>query len=472
MGNCTGIKYKFFSGSWSGWNTTLKGGYAGWKGSGSNRVVVLQFKTPAKSSSYNGYYDSKVVMKIPFLEDQGGDTIYAKCQTSDPTYDPGNMTICAIPTASTATASYTFSGGNSQYRTATFTIKDLKPSTLYYVILGTKGSCGSNVQIGPGNDSHKYDFNFTYTGYTNGTKPIGWKIVDNGDNTFKITGTRGTAGTNNKIEEATLYYTTNGNVPKAGSSYTAEVDLGTTSGDTYTSDNYKITTKCTVKAIVQYHYKYNNTSTGTPDTTDAIKSKTIIFYKNPTHNSGKVPVLDSSSFKNNRLTLKQDWKYNWSGVFSAGNTDTPIKQFRVRLFKGTSKQPIALSGSTLIKGTSTYVDVDAKITSLSFDPTTFGFEPNNTVKLGLYAKAKNGAGTDLWNGGGATEAQVYSIVSPVENAGVVHVNTSTTSTPNFVEGIVYVYTGTGSTYDASKWVEAELVQVCTDGVNKKWTDAI
>lgn len=471
MGNCTGIRYKFFSGSWSGWNTTLKGGYAGWKGSGSNRVVVLQFKTPAKSSSDDGYYNSKVVMKIPFLEDQGGDTIYAKCQTSDPTYDQGEMTICAIPTASTATASYTFSGGNSQYRTATFTIKDLKPSTLYYVILGTKGSCGSNVQIGPGNDSHKYDFNFTYTGYTNGSKPSTPIITDSKENTATISGKQGKNGDNNTIKKSYIYYTTDKSSPTSSGTRT-KIDLTKESGGSY-SKTINIPTDCKeIKAVTYSEFNYGskqNSDTG---------SSTVKFRYGPLPQNVKI------NWTKSRLTVRESLTITWDKPAEDTTNYLPVsclKGYRIRLYKNGSEVKLTTSsthnwfdtredpkGTTLLNG-ATYKNTAPH--TITFDPKKFGFKAGDTIQARVHAAYEDARGYSLWSGS-KDGTPTDSVKHTIQNAGVVHVNTSTTSTPNFVEGIVYVYTGTGSAYDASKWVEAELVQVCTDGVNKKWTDAI
>lgn len=299
---------------------------------------------------------------------------------------------------------------------------------------------------------------------TAGGAPSGLTITDNGNNTYTITGKQGTNGTNNAITGSALYYTTNGNNPDnsitTSKDGTTRVALTTKSGGSYTRGPLSISAKTTVKATCNTSYTHGSFKSQGPI------SKTVKYYAAP-GDVGK-PALAASSFKNSRLTIKQNWTYTWTAA-TAANTDSGVVGYRIRMYKNGSlvKGIKAGTGSNITKGTGTneYLDREGSTNcSITFDPgpSGFDFKAGDTIYITVFAWAKNGAGTVLWSGGG--NKAVASATSTVQNSGVVRVCTSTTGT-KFVEGIVHICK------EAGKWTEADIVKVCTSTTGTKWSES-
>lgn len=285
------------------------------------------------------------------------------------------------------------------------------------------------------------------TAATNGTAP-NINIKDNGNNTVQLYGTLGTNGTNNAMQSATIYYTTDSTDPE-DSSTRKTITLTASSGTGY-SKSISIASACAVKAYVVCKFKYNTTSC-------AVKQASIKYYKAPSA-PGK-PELAPSSFKNNRLTIKQDWGWQW-GLASQANTSSPVKGYRVRLFvtntEGTfTNNPIVnyYTGDTASKE---LTDNDWAYDRTSTDypmpmrASDQDIEPKDKVKLSIQAYTINGAGTKLLS------AEVFSDVYEVQKAGIVRVKVGTT----WKEGQVFVKVG-------GAWKEAETVNVKVGGAWKE-----
>ena len=89
---CTNFNYKFYNGGWSDWSANLHGGYAS-DGSGTDRVAVFRFKTPAIDGLYT---NTSLVLTIPYVRQPSAaesGTLYVKLYTSDP--EPDSGAICA-----------------------------------------------------------------------------------------------------------------------------------------------------------------------------------------------------------------------------------------------------------------------------------------------------------------------------------------------------------------------------------------
>lgn len=281
---------------------------------------------------------------------------------------------------------------------------------------------------------------------TDGTAPS-MSIADQGNNTCIISGVLGSNGASNGIRYATLYYTTNGEWPDDGKSWTTSVPLAATSGGGY-SKRIDIPSNCSVvKAIVYCTFTYNKTSTGN-------RSASVKYYAAPGA-PGK-PALTADSFKNNRLTIKQNWTYSWTAAKQANN-NSPVKGYRIRLFKNGVNIPIKdSSGKQLSTGTASdpVYDRESTSNSITINPALHGFVAGDRAMLGIHSYARNGVGSQLFNGGGGGwETRVDSVGSTIENAGIVNVKVD----GSWVEGQVWIKAN-------NEWHEAETVNAKVNGV--------
>lgn len=289
-------------------------------------------------------------------------------------------------------------------------------------------------------------------------------ITDNGNNTFTISGNVATNGTNTYEGSTAVFYTTNGNTPSTGddsgngyeTNGTVKVQfLGMSTGTPYTTGAIGISATRTVKALTKSAFTLRaDTSVWVGSKQTSVISKSITFYA-PT-NPG-TPTLDSSSLKNNKLTIKKNWKYTWTAA-TVGGGKMSIKGYRIRIYKNGSlvkgitrtsadsaKYDITLGRND--KGTNEYLDISfGTARSITFNPVTLGFAPNNTVQVGIFAWIVDGRGSTVWSGNG--NSQVWSATSKVVRDGIVHIHNGS----SWTEGQVYVHNGT-------TWVEADVVKV-------------
>lgn len=278
-------------------------------------------------------------------------------------------------------------------------------------------------------------------------------ITDLGGYKARLSGTLGVDGTNNKLDYSTVYYTTNGNLPSHPSNYTYYISLGDVSGGSYSKD-IDLPTNCVcVKAITYCTFKSGTTHSGN-------KSKTITYYL------PEAPGTPEISYTKSRLTIKEPWTFTWDEA-KAGNTNSPIKGYRFRLYRtpkdGTKYLITGLTvgtGDTIVPGTGTleYLDRESASCTAIINPTDFGFEPGDKVQLGIYSYT-TWPTTDpqKFNDNGDGTAQVLSDDYLIENAGVTRVKVD----DKWEEGIVYVKAD-------DKWVEADLVYTKADD---KWQES-
>lgn len=336
-------------------------------------------------------------------------------------YNKYYTTTNKFPTGHNTSAS-----GNFWTSAASFNV-DLRLCTMQ------DGNVGNRWTDGTAARSNKTFTRTTWSDISKGTV----SITDNGNNTFKISGTSGSGGTNNATTGWSLDYGYNTNYGTAASNGSSYSLAGTAASRV-------VYARCTTTAT-------------RGSSAVATTSKTIYRYAAP-GDVGK-PALSSSSFRNGRLTVKQNWTYTWTAA-SAGTVNSPVLGYRIRMYKNGSlvKGITAGSGSNISKGTGTneYLDRSGSTNcSITFNPVSFGFEPGDTIYIGVFAWAANGAGSTLWSGGGSTH--VVSDTTTVQNSGIMRVRPA----GSWKEGVVSVKVD-------GKWIEADVVQIKADG---KWKES-
>ena len=472
---CTDIATRGYNSGWqtSKWqdnfvNNGDSDGYCNSSTYSNTHGFVFRFKTPAIDYLIPKSTELKITIPVMFTSDWNSKTsykLYFKLLASDPT--PENTTSGSLPDSLKVSSSgwdVTYNidpHWNDPYiHKVSFTIKkdNLQPNYTYYIAVG-----GSHwFHIGYGYEGYYYDADkgsaykvsefspskgywaaeLIYETYEPGTSPT-ISIVDNGNNTVKFSGTVGGNKTNNKLKSSTLYYTTNGKDPTTDSS---QLTLSWPSSLTY-NGILNITKDCTVKGYIVCDYEH-----GTD--TSARASKGAKYYAAPS-TPGK-PVLSAGSYKNNRLTIKQNWTYTWTAATQA-NSNSPVKGYRIRIYKNGEKLTgltCSTSSNTIGKGSGTaeYVDRESTSCTITFNPVTLGFLPKDTIKVGIYAYTRNGAGTQLWS-----DTHMISDILTVQNAGIVQVKVNNT----WKEGQVWVKVN-------GAWKEAETVNV---KVNGSWKES-
>lgn len=280
-------------------------------------------------------------------------------------------------------------------------------------------------------------------------------VTDNGNNTFAITGYKGTAGTNNSINKSTLEWTvTNANgywwTDSKGKYKTKDFTGNSGSSDTWKLSDYGANTSATrqVAARVGTDGVHN----------DAWPGYTYVDIKQyiaPTTPS-TAPALTAASKKNNRLTTRQNWEYTWGASAKQGYSG--VAGYAVAVWKNGSK----LTGLGYSKRTITlnsnnkndWVDIPGTTCSVTINPTTLGFKAGDTVGLSVWGYSENGT---------STKTKLYSAASnsattTVKNAGVMRVKAS----GGWKEGRVWVKV-------SGSWKEADLVSTKVGG---SWKDSI
>lgn len=310
-------------------------------------------------------------------------------------------------------------------------------------------------------------------------------IKDNGNNTFTVSPASVIQGENDPIKGIWSYYQivnpndgsiitdwTQGAYKKASTSldsYTISLPVGKIPGN-------KVLIVATTEVVVTYG---GTTIGNTAHCVSNSNNQEINCYRAPT-NPG-VPALTTGSFKNGRLTVKQDWSYIWVPATAKGASG--IAGYRIRIYKSSvSIKGLTCSNGTISKGTGTndYVDTESTNTSITFNPSSLGFIPGDTIQISIFAYSKNGknqitwsVGTtnyNLFSGGGTTA--VMSDTTSVQNTGIMRIkltNTGNTAT-DWKEGQVLVkVNNTGDV--ATDWKEADEVKIKTANSTDGWATA-
>lgn len=337
------------------------------------------------------------------------------------------------------TASNVFPRGNGTSASDSFT--DNSTGTSLAIVL----------KVGPSYwpDSDKSDdYNNTYRIYSSGSSVTLSRryytsvsaptvtITDNYDNSFTIKATKGASGTNNTAKALTDLLWSYTNSTSGRSKYTSgtKIDL-TTSG---TADTRTV-------------YAWATTTATYGDDKTKKESAAINQYLAPSA-PGK-PVI---SYTKNRLTIKENWTFTWAAATKANST-SPLKGYRIRLYKNGVTIPILNSAGKVLTATGTdkYYDRNGTTRTLTIDPVAHGFLPGDQVKLKVHAYTRYGSdnsGAQLF-GTSATSA-----TSTVQNAGVIHVKVGN----EWKEGQVFVKVNGG-------WKEAETVST---KVGNNWKESV
>lgn len=247
--------------------------------------------------------------------------------------------------------------------------------------------------------------------------PGSLKITDNLNNTFTIEAGKGVDGKNNP----------------AGATFVKWGYDKTLSGGNFevTSDPTSVTKTLTIATQSATRTVFAETfSKGMYNTPSAMTSKSINQYIAPSA-PGK-PVI---SFKKSRLTVKENWTYNWTAA-SPTNSNSPVTGYRVRLYR---------NGSQILQQ-------DINGTSYTINPTNNKFEAGDTVRLDINPYTVDGKGTKILR-----TTYTSSAISTVQHAGVVHARVDNA----WKEGQVSVRVD-------NAWKEADVVYVRVDGA---WVEA-
>lgn len=317
-----------------------------------------------------------------------------------------------------------------------------------YSYSGTVNISGGSIAVRLGVGCSQYDesvMSFTddtlsRTYWSDGSAPS-LTITDNGNNTATMSGYLGSSGSNNGITGSTLYWTTNGMLPNGGYWYTTSESMGATSGGWY-SKTISIPSNCsTIWAITYCSFSHNTTYTGNT-------SASVKYYTAP-GNPG-TPVIN---YTKSRLTIKEPWTFSWTAA-SAGNSNSPVRGYRIRLFKNDVEIPIKNSSGQVISLTNSIYgghpyDTDSTSNSFTVYPDQQGFVAGDTVSILVHAYTRYGANSGLTGESNCLfSSYKKSINYEIQNAGIVQVRTAS----GWHEGQVWVRAASG-------WHEAETVQV-------------
>lgn len=249
-----------------------------------------------------------------------------------------------------------------------------------------------------------------------------------GSNKFSLSTTIPKATTNNALNSATVYYTTNGDDPtKTTSTRTAwQLNVASTAqGKTITTTNITIPTDCTqVRAVMMVVGTYNNPSS-------AIANKTVAYYSAPTWDSdATIDITSSRSKFDTKATYTITWPAAHNGVNNA------ITSYEVR------------------------VDVrqeQVKVYTAQPNSRTVSFEAKN---LNL----QKGDNIDVWvTAYGQSSYNNISKSLPSETIWVVSAGTVKIKVNNqWKEGQVWIKNN-------GSWIEADEVYIKTNGVWKSST---
>lgn len=295
----------------------------------------------------------------------------------------------------------------------------------------TVGASSTNSNMALSNRAVTITFGGGWSNCTSGSIS---SVVDNGNNTVTVIGYIGTSGINNAVTSSTVFYRF------STQSSNQSIGSGLTSGG-----QFSIT--FAIPAEASFFDCYIRTYSSKNNASSQSKRYSVKYYGDP-GNPGK-PTL---SYRRKGPTLKEPLSFNWEAA--SPGTNTPIVGYRLRLYKNGS----LITGVNPYNASANYYDTNSTSTSYSFDASALGFKVGDTIKLGIYAYGKNGAGDLLFNGGGTGAAQVNSDEYTFINAGIIRIKKDGI----WKEGQVYIKVN-------GIWKEADSVYIKKDGL---WKESI
>lgn len=288
-------------------------------------------------------------------------------------------------------------------------------------------------------------------------------IADNYNNSYTVTGTRGSAGTSNAVNGALLYWT---HTKKSDGSWlyskaSNSEEFKTISHSKTISFTPSTAAEREVVGAVVTDGEYNDTDSGWKPSPPA-KIKQYLVPGKP----GDISV----SYNKSRLTIKEPWTFKWGAATKANDSST-VKGYRIRIYRkrGTGSWATIdfhdASNNKLTSGTTDKVYTRDGGSTLSFvlsNPAKY-FLPGDQVQVKVvaytkYGKNNDGSVTDsdgnslLYNDSNISVSPVWTVL----NAGVMRVKPTTTS--GIKEGVVWVKVLKNG---VAQWVEADIVKTKT-----------
>lgn len=284
-----------------------------------------------------------------------------------------------------------------------------------------------------------------HTGATAGSL----SIRDNGNNSFTISAGAGTNGANNAILGLyNLGYRYSPTAAWTNWYYEANNNGNDTASNKAVSATISFSPSGTADTRTVYYRAYwDAVQVAGEDNPHKSSSANIKQYIKP-GDPGK-PVIE---YTKSRLTIKEPWTISWYAA-QAGNSNSPISGYRLRIYKNGLPIDIKNSSGTVVSvtvGADKYYDMSG--TSYVINPSSHGILPGDKISIALFAYAFNGAGTRLWSGN--EENAVLSDVYTVQNAGVMRPLVD----GKHVEGVVWACIPDSTTNSKIRWVEADIVK--------------
>lgn len=291
-----------------------------------------------------------------------------------------------------------------------------------------------NINIGvgwsdwAGTNKGSLTFEVAIPEYRGNVKKGTVSIVDNGDNKFTISGTKGADGDNNPSTGFNIKWSYDSAAYETAVSSGSTINLKPSSGNTRT-----VYAQCTTTA-----------AHGPPAL--ASSSRVISYYKAPSLISAPAFFYSKS-----RFTIKEPWLVRWlPGI--AGNSISPIKGYRIKLYKNNSLIDIYNNSRVKLSNQSKIYDRESAATSITLSPTAHNFKVGDTAQVSIqpYTRYKDSGSTLLLGN------EIRSIVHTVKNTGIFRVKVG----GSWKEGEVWVKA-------EGSWKEAEEVLVKAGGLWKE-----
>ena len=261
-------------------------------------------------------------------------------------------------------------------------------------------------------------------------------IIDNGDNSFTLQGTKGKNGVNNPVTSLTLQW-----------GYTISYN------GTFKNNSIRSLTITNPSNPVCRVYARSVTGATYGSAAIAATYLDVKQYVGP-----GVPGKAKISYTKSRLTIKENWTISWTAA-AATNTNSPVRGYRVRVLVNDKSVQIKNASGTVISSDNGntsdnlryYYDTESTGTSLTFYTAYQGVKPNDKIKITVEGYTKNGKGTRVF---GTTRS--ISDEYTVQYAGIMRTKVSNA----WKEGQVHVKVN-------NIWKEAEVVYTKVNGVWKE-----
>lgn len=306
-------------------------------------------------------------------------------------------------------------------------------------------------QTGTTSDTEEADVTY----YSNiDVSNVAIKITDHENNTFTITGTGGSNGTNNT---ATTTYDWGYSASYGNSGTVSKRSLTLTQANNKYPDTRTVYAKVTVKPSWQYDTNYKGGAGYVKEINLPISQ-----YVAPTK-AGK-PALTANSLENGRATVRKAWTFTWGASTKANNND--YVRYRVALINSSTGRSMAMKGSggtllTTYRADDGFYYLDTYATELTIDPDETGLAPGDVVQLAVcgYLVTSNDASATFrrnYDNSTFSSGYAYSDEIPVKSPGIMRVKVGSV----WKEGQVWVKVG-------GVWKEAASVHTKVSGTWKE-----